>query len=357
MFKRLKMVGSIILALILAATGCEQMKNQAQQEQPAKVEEPKPTKGILKVGYLICNSKEETIERFAASAVYIGQKLGYKIHMYPMNTYEADEDVKKFGIQVFKVNSLVYIQMKHDMDIQMIAGEKRGPKGRFTSGTVVVRKGSPIKTLKDLKGKKFAFGPQFAPFGFLVQYDLMLKAGFNPDDVKSGMYYAIPWGANKHEKAIYNVQAGAYDAGAAPMLDLIHLAETGKIKYGDQYTPEEQDFEIIAESEPAPYCTFAATKETDADLVNQVKKALLGLTKNDLAKMDPEWLVVEGFEWDKGGYLRSGEVLNITKAAMIDGYEEALDTDYDVLRNMAKNVGMAPYDAEEAPGKPAEVKK
>ncbi len=317
---------------------CDQM--QTCTTNPVAVEETKPT-GTIKLGYLICNSTEETVERFAPVAAYIGHKLGLKVQMIPMHTYEVQEDLEKKEIKFFKINSIVYMQLKHNLDINLMAGEKRGPLGRSTTGTIIVRKGSGIKTIKDLKGKKFAFGPMFAPFGYLVQYDMMLRNGLDPEeDLK---YYAIPWGAYKHEKAIYNVQMGAFDAASGPMLDLILMSEQGKVKWGDKYPLEDHDFEVIAESEPAPYCTFASTKDADPEMSKKIQKILFGLSENDVVKMSPEWLEVEGVEWDKGGFLRSGEVLNVCKAGVITGYAEAKDSDYDGLREMAKRVGMDPY--------------
>jgi phosphonate transport system substrate-binding protein len=295
----------------------------------------------LKIGFLICNSREETVQRFAAAACYLSEKLGRKIIMIPMHTYQVLDDVQEKNIDFFKTNSIVYIQLKEALDINILAGEKRGPLGRFTTGKIISKKGSGIKTIADLKGKKYAFGPMFAPFGYLVQYDLMLRNGINPEEDLE--YYAIPWGAYKHDKAIFGVQMGAYDAGSGPDLDLIKMTAEDKIRMGEKYTEEEQDFNIVAESEPAPYCTFSATKEADPALAQQIKKALLELTPNDLVYMTPERLEVEGVAWDTGGYLRTGEVLNVCKEGLIDGYEEAKDSDYDVLREMMKRVNMAPY--------------
>ncbi len=379
-------------------------------QQPAKEATAPAISGEpLKFGYLICNSKPETIERFAAASAYLSEKMGRKIIMIPMHTYEVAETIAKQGIKYFKVNSLVYIQLKHKLDINILCGEKRGPGGRFTKGNIVVRKNSGIKTIKDLKGKKFSFGPQFAPFGYLVQYDLMLKAGFDPE--KDLNYYSIPWGAYKHEKAIYAAlgQMGTFDAAAAPELDVLLMTDQGKIKMGEQFPKEEWDFEVIAESEMAPYCTIACTKDADPQIAAQLKAALIGLKDSDVGHMSSDrcevvstidvapgstpdavnitdiasalmgdvltWnnerrtiirvettgvakLVLDrplpaapkegetidlSVGWDKGGYLRTGEVLNVTKAGMITGYEEAKDSDYDGLREMAKRVGMDPY--------------
>ncbi len=295
----------------------------------------------LKLGYLICNSKEETIARFAPVAAYIGEKLGRKIHMVPMNTYDVEDVVKEKNIKFFKTNSIVYIQLTEKMGTKLMCGEKRGPLGRFTTGKIISRRGSGIKTYADLKGKTYAFGPMFAPFGYLVQYDMMLQNGIDPEEDLE--YYAIPWGAYKHTKTILGVELRGYDAASAPDLDAIKMAADGKIRMGKKYSEEEQEFNVIGESEQAPYCTFSSTTDADPETSRQIKAALLALTTEDKVLMVPERLEVEGVSWDDGGFLRTGEVLNICKAGMIDGYEEAKDSDYDGLRKMMKRINMSPY--------------
>ncbi|HEX5773263.1 MAG TPA: phosphate/phosphite/phosphonate ABC transporter substrate-binding protein, partial [Geomobilimonas sp.] len=178
----------------------------------------------------------------------------------------------------------------------------------------IARKGSGIEKLSDIRGKRLAFGPMLAPTGYLAEYDLMLAAGINPENDLA--FYSIPPGSYKHEKLIYGVLYGKYDVAAAPVLDLETMAREGKIA--------SDDFVVLAQSKPIPYCTFAAAKGTDPALVKKVKEALLALKPADTAEVD-------------------GERLKVMKAAWIDGYEELPDSDYDPIREMAKRVNMPPY--------------
>jgi phosphonate transport system substrate-binding protein len=336
-----------IFGVVVLGIGCEKAP-ETGTSKTSTAQQPVVTSGEpLKLAYLICNSSEETVERFSPQAAYIGEKLGRKVIMYPMHAYQAEDVIKVMKPQYGKTNSIVYIQLKHSIDLDLMAGEKRGPLGRFTTGTIISLKGSGIKTMQDLKGKKFAFGPMFAPFGYLVQYDLMLKAGIDPEEDLS--YYAIPWGAYKHEKTIYGAYFGGYDAAAGPTLDLELLSGNGKIKM--------EDYNIIAESEKGPYCTFWATKDADPVLRDKIKQIILDIDYTSSVLMHPDRLSVVSveikndgtaketpIEWDvPGHFLQSGEVLNLCKTGKIDGFEEAKDSDYDVLRDMMKNVKMDPY--------------
>ena len=288
----------IVLAVLLTVTGC-------------KTEGKRP---VVKIGYMLCNSEQETTQRFLPLTRYLSDKVGVDFVMVPVDTLDFEKRFKAGEFTFTHTNSLLYIILRKNEGVQIVASEKRGKFGARTAGAIIARKGSGIEKLADIRGKRLAFGPMLAPTGYLAEYDLMLAAGINPENDLA--FYSIPPGSYKHEKLIYGVLYGKYDVAAAPVLDLETMAREGKI------APD--DFVILAQSKPIPYCTFAAAKGTDPALVKKVKDALLALKPTDVAEVD-------------------GERLKVMKAAWIDGYEELLDSDYDPIREMAKRVNMPPY--------------
>ena len=146
----------------------------------------------------------------------------------------------------------------------MLTADKQGSLGYRSNGAIVTTKDSDIDKIKDLEGKSMVFGPMLGPTGYLQQYDLMLKGGINPEDDLA--FYTIPAGTFKHEKVIYSVLYGKYDAGAFQMLDFERMIEAGKI--------DPDDFKVIAKGEPIPYCTFGYTQRVDDALVRSFKNAL-----------------------------------------------------------------------------------
>ena len=288
----------IVLAVLLTVTGC-------------KTEGKRP---VVKIGYMLCNREQETTQRFLPLTRYLSDKVGVDFVMVPVDTLDFEKRFKAGEFTFTHTNSLLYIILRKNEGVQIVASEKRGKFGARTAGAIIARKGSGIEKLADIRGKRLAFGPMLAPTGYLAEYDLMLAAGINPENDLA--FYSIPPGSYKHEKLIYGVLYGKYDVAAAPVLDLETMAREGKI------APD--DFVILAQSKPIPYCTFAAAKGTDPALVKKVKDALLALKPTDVAEVD-------------------GERLKVMKAAWIDGYEELLDSDYDPIREMAKRVNMPPY--------------
>ncbi len=275
----------------------------------------KPVDGpVVRIGYMNCNSEAETQQRFAPLTRYLAKKLGVPFELVPVDTQDFEERFRNGEFTFTHSNSLVYVILKEFHDIELVATEQRGQFGARTAGGIIARKGSGIETLDDLKGKRMFFGPQLAPSGYLAQYDLMLRGGLDPERDLS--YYAIPSGSFKHEKVIYGVYFGDYDVAASPMLDLEEMIREGKVTA--------DDFVIVAQSATFPYCTFGAARDADPDLVKRFRQALVELTPEDTVEID-------------------GEQVKVLKAAWIDGFEQMLDSDYDLIRDMARRVNMPPY--------------
>ena len=192
----------------------------------------------IRLGYMNCNSEVETQKRFRPLTAYLEQQLGRPFEAVPVDTQDFEPRFAAGDFTFTHGNSLLYIILRENYDLQLIATEQRGQFGARTAGSIIVRRDSPIKSLEDLKGKRMLFGPQLAPTGYLAQYDLMLQAGFDPEVELD--YYAIPHGAYKHEKVIYGVYFGDYDVAAAPSLDLELMTREGRV-FAD-------DFRVLAQS-------------------------------------------------------------------------------------------------------------
>ena len=294
---RLMRLMCLVLALFLPA-GCK-----SEGKRPA-----------LKIGYMVCNSERETMQRILPLTRYMSEKVGVDFVAVPVDTQDFEKRFKAGEFALAHSNSLIYVILRERYGLQLVASEKRGQFGSRTAGAIIARAGSGIRKLDDIRGKRMAFGPMLAPTGYLAEYDLLMRAGIDPE--RDLGYYAIPTGSFKHEKAIFGVLYGQYDVAAAPVLDLEVLAREGKI------SPD--DFVILAQSQIVPYCTFGAARGTDPEVVKRVRQALLELKPADNVDID-------------------GERLKVLKSAGIDGYEELLDSDYNSIRDMARRVNMPPY--------------
>ena len=182
---------------------------------------------VVKIGYMLCNSEQETTRRFLPLTRYLSDKVGVDFVMVPVDTNDFEKRFKNGEFTFTHTNSVLYVVLRENHGVELVASEKRGKFGARTVGTIIARKGSGIEKLADIKGKRMAFGPMLAPTGYLAEYDLMLAAGINPENDLG--HYTIPSGSYKHEKLIYGVLYGKYDVAAAPLIDIENMTREGKI--------------------------------------------------------------------------------------------------------------------------------
>jgi phosphonate transport system substrate-binding protein len=274
----MKRTAMVLLTLLTALTVISCQRATDNGKSPAGSSD----KAVLRIGYMICDSLEETKSRFEPLTRHLSTVTGMAVIPVYLNTFDVPEAFERGELDVTHTNSLIYVMMK-DMGLEPLAGEKRGSLGFRSAGGIAVKADSPIKKLEDLKGKRMVFGPMLAPTGYLAQYELLLDAGIDPEvDLD---YYAIPAGAYKHEKVVYGVWMGAYDA---------------------------------------PYCVFGVSSRVPVKIADSVRTALMNLTTDQTVPLN-------------------GEVVSILKAAQVDGFVPIEDSDFDRVREMARKTNMPPY--------------
>jgi phosphonate transport system substrate-binding protein len=261
---------------------------------------------------MICNSEQETLQRFQPLTAYLSKKLGVHFEMVAIDTVDFDKQVDKLDFT--HTNSLLYIIMNRNHGVEVLTAEKSGSLGARAKGIIIALKKSGIHTIRDLKGKSMVFGPMLGPTSYMAQLDLLLKNGIDPENDLS--FYSIPSGSFKHEKVIYGVLLGKFDAGAVPLLDFERMVSDGRI--------DQNDFTVVAEGDPIPYCNFAVTQKIDDGFARRFKQALLELKKDDTVEI-------------------GGEIVKVLQRANVDGYAEIQDKDFGVVREMAKRTNMPPY--------------
>ena len=288
-----------VLAVILFAVSCT----------PRSSTEDRPT---YKIGYMICNSRQDTLQRFLPFTEYLSKKLNVNFEAVAIDTADFTKQIDE--LHFTHTNSLLYVIMNRNHGVDILAAEKNGSLGYKAQGMIITSKKSGIKNVRDLKGKTMIFGPMLGPTSFMSQVDMLLGDGIDPDDDLA--FYSIPHGSFKHEKVIYGVLFDKYDAGAAPLLDFERMVEDGRI--------DEDDFNIIAKADPIPYCNFGATQKVDDKFAKKFKSVLLNIKKDDTVEFNVQ-------------------VLNVLERAIVDGYEDIEDGDFNGIREMAKRTNMPPY--------------
>jgi phosphate/phosphite/phosphonate ABC transporter binding protein len=275
----------------------------------------RPPKPPLRVAFQVCNSIEENRERFEPLGAWLEKRLGRKVVLSHVNTFDFIERAQRGEFDVLQSNGYVYVNVKEKTGGTLLAREVKSDTGKETGGLIVVRADSPVRALSDLKGKKMVFGPVLSPGGYLTQYHTMTTAGLDPEKLLAG-YTFLP-GAWQHEKVVYAILYGAVDAGAVKVGDIERMEAEGKVR--------KSDFRVIAASPPVPNCTFFALPHVDAATAEAFRGGLLALSDRDFVAVH-------------------GERLNVLKRDGTKGYVPARDAEYDILRKMARETNLPPYE-------------
>ena len=153
---------------------------------------------------------------------------------------------------------------------------------------IVVRQDSPIKSVKDLAGKDFAFGDEKA----LLQRATVVGAGLPLAKLNSYKFIG------HYDNIVRAVLSGDFDAGI--------LKDTMAYKW------QGKGIRIIYESPDLPPYNIAASRDTPLKTVAELRKAFLALNA------------------------KNPEHLKVIKALdkKYDGFAPTNDREYDIVRKM-----------------------
>ncbi|MGV1101029.1 phosphate/phosphite/phosphonate ABC transporter substrate-binding protein [Thiovibrio sp. JS02] len=135
-------------------------------------------------------------------------------------------------------------------------------------GMVFVRKDAGIRSMADMKGKRFAFVDKATTAGWLLPLHYFRQLGI--DDYAH--WFSETYFTGTHEDAIYDVLNGSADLGAAKNTVFERLAR--------QDSRIGSELEILATSEPVPENGLAVRPGLDEKLVAGLKAALLGMDQD-----------------------------------------------------------------------------
>lgn len=147
------------------------------------------------------------------------------IHLNIFKSYDEGIDALVKGeIDFVRFGPASYITAKDRAPaVQLVAMELENDQKRF-KGAIITRTESSIRSLADLKGKRFAFGDPNSTIGrYLVQAELV-KAGIHANDLAGFKYL------DRHDKVASAVDIGDFDAGAVAMSSFDKANEKGTLR-------------------------------------------------------------------------------------------------------------------------------
>jgi phosphonate transport system substrate-binding protein len=180
-------------------------------------------------------------------------------------------------------------------DIEAFAVAETKKAGRtFYHSKIITHKDSGIKTVRDLKGRNFAFVDPSSTSGHLFPKAGLIKAGFDPDKEFGRVIFS-----GSHDSSAIAVQNRKVDAAAIADRILDQAVAKGMAKAEDLVT--------VWSSDPIPESPTVWRRDLPADLKRRVQAA---------------FLEVKDIPWSDQG--------------MLNGFKPTNDAAYNVIRDTAK---------------------
>ncbi|TNF95110.1 MAG: phosphonate ABC transporter substrate-binding protein [Gammaproteobacteria bacterium] len=229
-------------------------------------------------------------KRLTPLTKYLSETLNRPVSLkLSPNMGAAIRESSEGTVDISYLTPVAYINANKKGGAKLVA--KTVTKGKaFFKLMIVVKEGSPYKTVQDLVGKSFAFGDERA----LLQRAAVVGSGLKLEQFSEYKFIG------HYDNIARAVMVGDFDAGI--------LKDTTAYKW------EGKGLRILHSSPELPPYNIAASQHVDVDTLHKLQQAFLNL---DASKP---------------------EHLKIIKALdkKYDGFAQTTDAEYDVVRNLIK---------------------
>ncbi len=313
-FKRLS---ALVLALaMIVVAGCSGAK-----EAPKPAEPPKPTNpwGIQKltIGFVPSQDAAGITDKVKPMSDYLSKELGVPVEAFVGTNFAAViEGMGSKQVDVGFLNPLSYVLASSDYGVKPILKTVRRGSAQYRAQLTVRTddKIPPCQPAKDakctttfaaLKGKKLAFVDPASTSGYLFPSDFMKTAGL---DVEKGKFFSDVIFAGGHDTAVKNVYNKVVDAAWS--------FEDVRDNLEKEIPDVKKKLQVVAYTSWIPNDTVSVRKDLPNDLATKIQTAMMNFATTD-----------DGKKVLKDLYT-------------IDNFAQGRDKDYEVVRSMAKSMGV-----------------
>ncbi len=177
----------------------------------------------LRVSAIPDENPQELLRIYTPFTDYLSKEIGLPVKFFPVVDYAATVEVLAAG----RVDLVWYGGFTSVQAARRARGARRlvmrREDAKFTS-KFITRKGTGIRSLKDLKGKTFSFGSVSSTSGHLMPRYFLLQAGIIPEKHFSKFAFS-----GAHDATAVWVEAGRVDAGALNFLVWDKLVKNKKV--------------------------------------------------------------------------------------------------------------------------------
>ena len=238
------------------------------QQQPIAATSNSPYKDqILKLGRIPYTNPSNMVVQHEAFLKYLAEEIGVKgVRLQTASDYSSIMKKLLAGeIDIAWMASLSAVEARNNPEVELLCKPIRYGTTSYR-GIVIARQDSGIRTLKDLKDKKFAWVDKESASAYLFPKAMFIEANIDPDRDFSEVEIL-----GKHEAVVYNVLLGKYDAGACYDDARNTLKDKSK----------KDELIILARTQDLSNEPLVCRKSLPEDLRARIKQALLKLNNKD----------------------------------------------------------------------------
>lgn len=283
------LIWGLLTAIVMAASGCTGMENTLDSDTSQRTPIPASNSPSVQASYgaertvrfgvLSIDSAVSVNRRYRPLLDYLQEKTGYLFELVPLSQDSQFSEVQAKKLDFITNNPLAAVQVQRLHQTDFIATTNRPKTGTQFSAIIIVRDGSDIQTVDDLKGKRAAcvnFATAAAGCTFQIRH--LKQQGFDPfEDFES--FIENP----SQDNIVLAVLNNTIDVGFIRTGQLEKMTANGLIRDTKELRiidPQDSDFFYTHTTTLYPEWPIASLKSTNPDLIQAVQQALLEIPED-----------------------------------------------------------------------------
>jgi phosphonate transport system substrate-binding protein len=223
---------------------------------------PAPAQTKLVMAFVPSGEARTILESGNKIAHLLEVATGYKFESFVATSYAGVIEAmgaRRADVGWLNTFSYVVAHEKYGVEVRLVTVRFGNP---YYKAEIIAQSGSPINSLADLKGKRFAYVDANSTSGYLFPRVGLKKAGYDPDK-----FFAQTIFAGSHNNVVLAVYQGRVDAGA--------VFEDARGTVQKTMPDVMQKVKVVWKSDPIPNDTVSFRGDLPADIKDRVTKALL----------------------------------------------------------------------------------
>ena len=281
------LVSLLVAALAIGAAGCSGNNSASDAARPP----------VLRVSMIPSTDPGKIVRESRSLVAHLEKETGAEVELtVPTNYAAVVEAIANDQVDIAYLGGFTYVQASERAGVRPLVQRERD---RNFHSVFITHPGSGIDGLADLKGRSFAFGDVNSTSGHLMPEYFMRQNNVDPEVIAKAVY------TGGHDATALAVANSKVDAGAMDEAVFERMTKEGKLDPGK--------VRVFYTTPPFFDYVWAARKGLDPQLAEKFSAAFLKLSAADPAQ---------------------GPILDLLGAS---GYAKASDSDYDKLRQAARD--------------------